>query len=180
MNNVSHIPSYLSPEHLGPWETFLVQIDRVEPHLAPELRALAPILTRPMRALIVNGADPDEPERWQDRSRLVMHVLCEMIRADVPDGVMKAVILDPAYGISAHVRDQKGPERYADRQIQRALAEQPRPGPILVPVALNLARAYRDARRPNLRHHQQQFLDWDGAAYVGCADDTVRAEVWTF
>jgi glutamate dehydrogenase (NAD(P)+) len=54
MNNVSHIPSYLSAEHLGPWETFLVQIDRVEPHLNPELRPLAPILTRPMRALIVN------------------------------------------------------------------------------------------------------------------------------
>ncbi len=54
MNNVSHIPSYLSAEHLGPWETFLVQIDRVEPHLSPELRPLTPILTRPMRALIVN------------------------------------------------------------------------------------------------------------------------------
>jgi P4 family phage/plasmid primase-like protien len=133
-----------------------------------------------VRALIVQGRDNDEPERWQDRSRLVMHVLCELIRADVPDGVIKAVILDPAYGISAHVLDQKRPERYADRQIQRALAEQPRPGPVLVPVALNLARAYRDARRPHLRHHQQEFLDWDGAAYVGCADDTVRAEVWTF
>ncbi|WP_374263300.1 Glu/Leu/Phe/Val dehydrogenase [Zoogloea sp.] len=54
MNNVSHIPSYLSAEHLGPWETYLVQIDRVEPHLAAELRPLAPILTRPKRALIVN------------------------------------------------------------------------------------------------------------------------------
>ena len=29
MNNVSHIPSYLNAEHLGPWETYLVQIDRV-------------------------------------------------------------------------------------------------------------------------------------------------------
>ena len=54
MSNVLHIPSYLSAEHLGPWETFLVQIDRVEPHLAAELRPLVPILTRPMRALIVN------------------------------------------------------------------------------------------------------------------------------
>jgi glutamate dehydrogenase (NAD(P)+) len=54
MNNVSRIPSYLSPEHLGPWETFLIQVDRVEPHLAPELRPLTPILTRPMRALIVD------------------------------------------------------------------------------------------------------------------------------
>lgn len=54
MDNVSHIPSYLSAEHLGPWETYLVQIDRVEPHLAADLRPLAPILTRPKRALIVD------------------------------------------------------------------------------------------------------------------------------
>ena len=54
MNNVSHIPSYLSAEHLGPWETYLIQIDRVEPHLAAELRPLVPILTRPKRALIVD------------------------------------------------------------------------------------------------------------------------------
>ena len=54
MNNVSHIPSYLSAEHLGPWETYLVQIDRVEPHLSAELRPLAPLLTRPKRALIVD------------------------------------------------------------------------------------------------------------------------------
>ena len=54
MSNLSHIPSYLSAEHLGPWETFLVQLDRVEPYLADELRILAPILTRPVRALIVN------------------------------------------------------------------------------------------------------------------------------
>ncbi len=54
MDNVAHIPSYLSAEHLGPWETYLVQIDRVEPHLAADLRPLAPILTRPKRALIVD------------------------------------------------------------------------------------------------------------------------------
>ncbi|WP_374243768.1 Glu/Leu/Phe/Val dehydrogenase [Zoogloea sp.] len=54
MDNVAHIPSYLSAEHLGPWETYLVQIDRVEPHLAPALRPLAPLLTRPKRALIVD------------------------------------------------------------------------------------------------------------------------------
>ena len=42
MSNVLHIPSYLSAEHLGPWETFLVQIDRVEPHLAAELPPWSP------------------------------------------------------------------------------------------------------------------------------------------
>jgi P4 family phage/plasmid primase-like protien len=133
-----------------------------------------------VKALIVNGTDPDEPDRWADRSRLVLHVLCEMIRADLPAEVMKAVILDPDLAISAHVREQKGAERYADRQIQRALEQQPRPGPVLHGGAMDWARALRDARRPHLRHHQLEFLEWDGAAYIGVADDTVRAEAWGF
>lgn len=54
MNRVSDIPSYLSAEHLGPWANFLVQIERLEPHLKADLRPLTPLLTRPKRALIVN------------------------------------------------------------------------------------------------------------------------------
>lgn len=133
-----------------------------------------------VKALIVNGEDPDQPGRWEDRSDLVFHVLCEMVRADKPEEVMKAVILDPDLAISAHVREQPNPDRYADRQIARALEAQPRPGPVLHGGAMDWARALRDAGRPHLRHHQQEFLDWDGAAYVGVADDTVRATAWAF
>lgn len=133
-----------------------------------------------VKALIVTGDDPDDPGRWEDRSRLVLYVLCEMIRAGVSDAEMKAVILDPDFAVSAHVLEQKGADRYADRQIARAHEEQPAPGPLLRPLPMDLARACRDVLRPNLRHHQQEFLDWDGAAYVGVADDTVRSEVWRF
>lgn len=112
-----------------------------------------------VKALIVNGEDPDEPSRWADRSDLVFHVLCEMIRADQPEEVMKAVILDPDFAVSAHVLEQKGADRYADRQIARALEAQPRPGPVLHGGAMDWARALRDAGRPHLRHHQQEFLD---------------------
>ena len=133
-----------------------------------------------VKALIVNGADADEPERWADRSRLVLHVLCEMIRADIPQEVMKTIILDPDLGISAHVREQKRTDRYADRQIQRALAEQPRPGPVLSGGPMDWARSLREARRPWLLHHHEEFLDWDGAAYVSVPDATMRAEAWAF
>jgi len=54
MNNVAKIPSYLSPEHLGPWDTYLVQIDRVEPYLSRDLMPWIETLTRPKRALIVD------------------------------------------------------------------------------------------------------------------------------
>ena len=46
--NTSKIPSHLSWESLDPWETYLVQIDRVEPYLD------APLLP---------GRNPDPPKR---------------------------------------------------------------------------------------------------------------------
>jgi P4 family phage/plasmid primase-like protien len=133
-----------------------------------------------LRALIVNGRDPDNPQRWPSKSEALHHAICAMIREDLPDTVILGVILDRDLGISEHVLKDPKPHKYAMRQLARALAVQPRPGPIVFPVPLNLARAYRDARRPHLRHHQQEFLDWDGAAYVNVSDETVRAELWMF
>ncbi|WP_407696796.1 hypothetical protein [Sedimentitalea xiamensis] len=104
-----------------------------------------------VKALIVNGEDPDEPGRWADRSDLVFHVLCEMVRADLPEAVMKAVILDPDLAISAHVREQKGADRYADRQIARALEAQPRPGPVLHGGPARAATGAACRRCPRLR-----------------------------
>ncbi|HJV93152.1 MAG TPA: Glu/Leu/Phe/Val dehydrogenase, partial [Azonexus sp.] len=54
MENTSKIPSYLSRERLGPWETYLVQIDRVEPYLDKALLPWVETLTRPKRSLIVD------------------------------------------------------------------------------------------------------------------------------
>ena len=54
MDNTSQIPSYLSRERLGPWETYLVQIDRVEPYLDKALLPWVETLTRPKRSLIVD------------------------------------------------------------------------------------------------------------------------------
>ncbi|HNO88819.1 MAG TPA: Glu/Leu/Phe/Val dehydrogenase, partial [Rhodocyclaceae bacterium] len=54
MDNTAKIPSYLSRDRLGPWETYLVQIDRVEPHLDRALLPWVEPLTRPKRALIVD------------------------------------------------------------------------------------------------------------------------------
>lgn len=61
MNHLSRIPSYLSADHLGPWETYLVQVERVEPYLSPELLPWVETLTRPKRSLIV-----DVPIRMDD------------------------------------------------------------------------------------------------------------------
>jgi glutamate dehydrogenase (NAD(P)+) len=61
MSNIAKIPSYLSAEKLGPWDTYLVWIDRVEPHLNPDPLSGVETLTRLKRALIV-----DAPIRLED------------------------------------------------------------------------------------------------------------------
>ncbi len=47
------LPSYLNPDHLGPWGDYLQQVDRVTPYLGP-LSRWVETLKRPKRILIVD------------------------------------------------------------------------------------------------------------------------------
>ncbi|MEZ5615944.1 MAG: Glu/Leu/Phe/Val dehydrogenase [Rhodocyclaceae bacterium] len=47
-------PSYLSRENVGPWETYLEQVERVAPHLDRHLTPWIETLRRPKRSLIVD------------------------------------------------------------------------------------------------------------------------------
>lgn len=46
--------SYLSKDHVGPWETFLAQVDDVAPYIEAELQPWVETLRRPKRVLIVD------------------------------------------------------------------------------------------------------------------------------
>jgi glutamate dehydrogenase (NAD(P)+) len=48
------LPSYLSRENLGPWETYLQQIDEVVPWIDDQLRPWVETLRRPKRVLMVD------------------------------------------------------------------------------------------------------------------------------
>ncbi|MFL6621524.1 MAG: Glu/Leu/Phe/Val family dehydrogenase [Sulfurifustis sp.] len=48
------LPSYLSRDSLGPWETFLRQVEEVTPWLDPDLQPWIETLRRPKRILIVD------------------------------------------------------------------------------------------------------------------------------
>ncbi len=93
------------------------------------------------RVAIAQGCDPEDPWRWRkgdgpaysdgfgltcgamwmgDRSAVVWYVVCALVRADVDDPTIRGFLLDPGWGISGHVLDQGDPERYADRQIEKA------------------------------------------------------------
>lgn len=48
------VPSYLSTDHLGPWETYLQQVENVTPWLDEELHPWIETLRRPKRILVVD------------------------------------------------------------------------------------------------------------------------------
>lgn len=85
-----------------------------------DIDALPPSVTSAIRALIVNGDDPDDPTKYGSRSEALWAVMCALVRAGCEDDQIAAVILDPDYGISAHVLEQARPQQYAARQIKRA------------------------------------------------------------
>jgi Virulence-associated protein E len=73
-----------------------------------------------LRAIIVTGRDPTNPDRFPSRSEAVFFVTCELLRSGVPDPDIKSILIDPDLGISAHMREKgRIADAYADRQIQR-------------------------------------------------------------
>lgn len=76
------------------------------------------------KVVIAQGSDPDDPNRWPSRSEPLFWVCCEMVRADVKDETIFAVITDPEWAISSSVLEMGAKaERYAIRQIERAHEE---------------------------------------------------------
>lgn len=58
-----------------------------------------------------------------DRSKEVWHVINEMLRRGQLAKKIIATLLDPANGISGHVRDHTAPMSYAKRQVEKAARE---------------------------------------------------------
>lgn len=73
-------------------------------------------------ALIATGQDPVDPSKYPSRSEALFKVCCDLLRADVPDEMIFAVITGPNE-IASSVRDKPNYERYALRQIERAKDE---------------------------------------------------------
>lgn len=84
------------------------------------------------KVVIVYGKHPDEPKRFvkkegsdeHDRSRAVMYVACELVRAGVDNETIYQVLTDPKLGISDSVLEKgRRASRYATRQIEKARLE---------------------------------------------------------
>lgn len=76
------------------------------------------------QAVIVEGTDPTEPDRWGgDRSKAVWAVTCELARRGVPLGLTVGILTDKTWGIAAHVLDQPDHVGYAWKQVENARRE---------------------------------------------------------
>lgn len=75
-----------------------------------------------VKVIIVQGRDPDNRKDGDDsRSAWLFDGVCGMVRAGVPDDVIRAVLTDPGFGISESVLELGGRAgSYADRQIAQA------------------------------------------------------------
>jgi hypothetical protein len=73
-------------------------------------------------ALIATGQDPADPDKYPSRSEALFCVCCNLIRAQVPDEMIFAVIVGQN-AIASSVRENRNWEAYALRQITRAKDE---------------------------------------------------------
>lgn len=71
-------------------------------------------------ALVATGADPIDSRRYPSRSEALFRVVCDLVRAGLPDELIFGAITAPGNSISASVREQRNWQAYAQRQIENA------------------------------------------------------------
>ncbi|MEZ5897946.1 MAG: phage/plasmid primase, P4 family [Hyphomicrobiaceae bacterium] len=78
-----------------------------------------------VKAIVVQGHFRDEegPKETDDsRSAWMFDAVCNLVRRKVPPDIIASLLLDPKWGVSAHVLEQGGAAyRYAKRQLERAV-----------------------------------------------------------
>lgn len=73
------------------------------------------------KMVIVNGFDPDDPQKHESRSEWQHAVSCQLVRSGIPDDVHFSILTDPDFKISTSILDKGSRvEDYAIRQIVRA------------------------------------------------------------
>lgn len=76
-----------------------------------------------VKLIIAQGRhpDPDQQKKGDNsRSAWIFDVVCNLVRKNVPDGIIYSLLTDKDWGISESVLEQKDPSRYAIKQILSA------------------------------------------------------------
>ena len=98
----------------------LANIDAEADAIAAQLGGKTESNERDLEALIRDGCGDDF---GGDRSRAVWFVIHQLLKQARPVDEIVAALLERSNGISAHVYDQKHPEAYARRQVEKAQKE---------------------------------------------------------
>jgi hypothetical protein len=72
------------------------------------------------KMVIVQGNDPDNPDKWPSRSEALFYVCCELWRAGKTATDIFAIITDPGWGIAESVVEKRDSSAYAHRQLVSA------------------------------------------------------------
>ena len=139
-----------------------------------------------VKQFICTGPDLSDPRqsakpKARDRSRGVLWASCELLRSGVPRSHIAAALLNPAFYINAHIREQRDPLRAVTRAIEKAIELVDKESPLLsAGDPARSAREFLRRERPHLRHFRREWLDYDGAAYTEVPTDTIKAHVHRF
>jgi hypothetical protein len=98
----------------------LANIDTQADAIAAQLGGKTESNGRDLEALIRDGCGGDF---GGDRSRAVWYVIHQLLKQGRPADEIVAVLLERGNGISAHIYDQKHPEAYVQRQVEKAQGE---------------------------------------------------------
>ncbi len=123
----------------------------------------------------------DGPGEGADRSDTVYYVCCELCRLGWSNGDILSVVLNKDYRISDHLYDQTG--RSPEDQARRFLADarnETAEAVLSKETPYKSAKLFRAARYPDLINFQDEWLTWDGAAFIPLEDPTIRAAVMEF
>ncbi len=116
-------PLVQSSSDLG-FQGNLVQIQSENVQRLEHVDDLGDNVPEQCKQIIVQGDDPDDPQRFPSRSEAVFYVCCALVRAGVDDAVIYSVLTDPKFAIAESIIEQgRRAERYALRQIERAKEE---------------------------------------------------------
>jgi hypothetical protein len=75
------------------------------------------------KTIIVQGLDPDEPNKHPSRSEWLWYVVCALVRAGCTDEMIAGVILNPDFKISESVLEKRNARKYAAKQIRDARSQ---------------------------------------------------------
>ncbi|HMN39050.1 MAG TPA: phage/plasmid primase, P4 family [Hyphomicrobium sp.] len=140
-----------------------------------------------IKVIIEQGRHPQESNKPNDdRSRWVFDVVCGLVRCEVPDTTIFAILTDARFKISERVLEQKNARKYVEKEIvsaKKAVAsdavnresDEPQGDK---PTWRQLAIAFISAQKQKLLRFGGRWFSYRSGAYQEKDDEIIRSRVY--